>query len=239
MPRKNILISLFLILFVFSAAACVRSASKAPKSAAESQAAPSEAVLPSPGSVDDVFGQLSSFATQTAIAMGAPTTNPEATVLPELTTTGEAAVGESTPTPEAQMTQEASPTEQAAEATPVPNFTLKSREVPKSYTLHKGEHPYCIARRFNVNPITMLQLSGLSASGSYSAGTVLKIPQSGSFPGNRTLESHPTTYTVESGDETLYSIACLFGDVWPEDIADANGLKLSANLSVGQKLYIP
>ncbi len=239
MPNKKLFISLLLVLFILSAAACVRSASKAPKSAVESSVVPSEAVLPSPGSVDDVFGQLSSFATQTAIAMGAPTTNPEATILPELTLTSEIPIGEATPTPEVNITEEATLTEQPADATPVPNFTLKSHTVPKSYALHKGEYPYCIARRFNVNPITMLQLSGLSASGNYSTNTVLKIPQSGSFPGNRTLQDHPTTYTVESSDETLYSIACIFGDVWPEDIADANGLKLSANLTVGQKLYIP
>ncbi|MGB9521209.1 MAG: LysM peptidoglycan-binding domain-containing protein [Anaerolineales bacterium] len=239
MPNKKFFTALFAMLFVLSTAACVRSASKAPKSAAESPSPSTESALPSPGSVDDVFGQLSSFATQTAIAMGAPATTAEATIIPEITSTGEIAPGEATPTPETQMTQETTTEAETAQATPVPNFKLKSREVPKSYTLHKGEHPYCIARRFNVNPITMLQISGLSSSGNYSTGTVLKIPQSGSFPGNRTLESHPTTYVVESGDETLYSIACLFGDVWPEDIADANGLKLNANLSVGQKLYIP
>ena len=239
MSNHKLFISLILILFILTFGACVRSASQAPKGAAETSTPSSESALPSPGSVDDIFGQLSSFATQTAVAMGAPATTAEATILPELTSTGEIPAAETTAIPGNQLTPESTPTVSGEQATPVPNFQLKSREVPKSYTLHKGEHPYCIARRFNVNPMTMLQLSGLSAGGSYSTGTALKIPQSGSFPGDRKLLSHPTTYYVESGDETLYSIACLFGDVWPEDIADANGIKVSANLTAGQKLYIP
>ena len=34
--------------------------------------------------------------------------------------------------------------------------------LPASYTIQKGEFPFCIARRFNVNPNEMLQITGLA-----------------------------------------------------------------------------
>lgn len=112
---------------------------------------------------------------------------------------------------------------------------------PSSYTLQPGEFPYCIARRFNVDPDQLLSLSGLTASqaNSLPAGTVLKIPQSGAFPGDRALASHPTSYTVASSDETVYSVACKYGDVDPAVLASTNGISVSADLTVGQQLKIP
>jgi LysM repeat protein len=219
MSKKFIPLIGLALLMILSLSACVRSASKAPQASPTSE-------FPLPGSTEDVFGQLSAFATQTAIAMSAPSATQE---LPTEPPTEE-------PTQAPPQPTEAPP--QVNEPQPTPQFILKQRPIPKTYTLRKGEHPYCIARRFNVNPITMLQLSGLATSGTYPTGTVLTIPQSGSFPGDRSLKDHPTTYTVQSGD-TLFTIACQFGDVWPEDIAEANGLKLNANLKVGQELYIP
>ncbi|MEP0807388.1 MAG: LysM peptidoglycan-binding domain-containing protein [Chloroflexota bacterium] len=110
---------------------------------------------------------------------------------------------------------------------------------PATYTLKQGEFPYCIARRFNVDPDDLLRLSGLSAGVLYPPGTVLTIPQSGSFPESRMLRNHPATYTVSSADETVYSVACLFGDVDPSAIAQANGISVDSTLSVGQTLNIP
>jgi LysM repeat protein len=112
---------------------------------------------------------------------------------------------------------------------------------PASYTLQSGEFPYCIARRFNVDPDELLSLSGLSSAqaNSLSSGTVLKIPQSGAFPGSRALAAHPTNYTVVSSDETIYGVACKFGDIDPAAIASANGISASAGLTAGQQLQIP
>jgi LysM repeat protein len=110
---------------------------------------------------------------------------------------------------------------------------------PATYTLQAGEFPYCIARRFNVDPTQLLQLSGLSEGVIYPAGTALKIPQSGAFPGDRMLATHPATYTVASSDETIYSIACIYGDVDPAAIASANGISASAVLTVGQLIKVP
>jgi hypothetical protein len=71
-------------------------------------------------------------------------------------------------------------------------------------------------------------------------GTVLKIPQTGNpFPGNSALQIHPTTYTVSRHTETIYGIACIFGDIDPETIAQANQISTDSILFVGQQLMIP
>ncbi|MCS6906316.1 MAG: LysM peptidoglycan-binding domain-containing protein [Anaerolineales bacterium] len=221
MLRKPLVFAMIVPLALLSLSACVRSASRAPEATPTTE-------FPLPGSTEDILGQLSAFATQTAIALNSSAATPEP-IEPPL----ESPSPQPTQPPSEPVVVPSSP-----EPQPTPQFTRKERPIPKTYTLRKGEHPYCIARRFDVNPITMLQLSGLSTSGTYPTGTVLTIPRSGSFPGERSLKKHPTTYTVQSGD-TIFTIACQFGDVWPEDIAEANGLKLNANLKVGQELYIP
>jgi LysM repeat protein len=109
--------------------------------------------------------------------------------------------------------------------------------IPRTYTLKTGEWLTCIARRFNINQTELQNLNGLGNL--VHAGTVLKIPQSGNpFIGPRVLQAHPTTYTVQSGDN-IYSISCQFGDVSPEAIAYANQLSEPFRISVGQQLYIP
>ena len=137
------------------------------------------------------------------------------------------------------------PEEAAASTnTPVPEPTstmvpISAYEVPASYTLHTGEFPYCLARRFNINQDSLLALNNLSINAQLPAGYTLKIPQSaGPFFGQRALRSHPVSYTVLAND-TFYSIACLFGDVDPRAIAVANGMDVSASLSAGKVIQIP
>ena len=111
---------------------------------------------------------------------------------------------------------------------------------PATYTLQNGEFVFCIARRFNVDPDETLALNGLFDSQTVYPGLVLKIPQSGkAFPGNRMLKTHPATYTVASANETIYGVACEFGDIDPSAIAQANGLSVGAALTSGQQLSIP
>lgn len=110
---------------------------------------------------------------------------------------------------------------------------------PASYTLQQGEFVYCIARRFNVDPDEVLSLNGLSDSQTIYPGLTIKIPQTGSpFPGNRQLRSH-TPYTVSQTGETVFSVACQFGDIDPAAIAQANNISVNSVLSVGQTLTIP
>jgi LysM repeat protein len=125
-----------------------------------------------------------------------------------------------------------------ATATPVSAIATAVLERPATYKLQKGEFPYCIARRYNVNPSDLLSQNGLGANSTVYAGQELKIPQSGSFPGDRSLRTHPADYTVKAGD-TIYTIACYFGDVNPMDIAAQNGLSEPYTLSAGTTLRIP
>ena len=133
-----------------------------------------------------------------------------------------------------------------APVTVIPNGTTTTVVVPTisvnrpaTYTLQSGEYPYCIARRFNLNPDDLLALNGITDGGFFYPGNTLTIPQSGSWPGERAWHSHPDTYTVSSSNTTIYSVACYYGDVYPEAIAQANNISLSTLLTVGQVLSIP
>lgn len=222
METKRILMTVAAILLVFLLAGCVRPASQPPTTA------PGGAEFPLPGTNDDVMSELERAATQTLMALEASSSQgteapavglPTATVLGDLQATQQTVVEAPTSTP-----------------IPVPTSTPG---IPTSYTLQRGEHPYCIARRFNVNPDELLRASGLNQSSTFYAGMTLTIPQTGNtFPANRSLRSHPTSYTVQSGD-TIYTIACLFGDVDPNAIIAANGLSAPYNLSAGQAIQIP
>lgn len=216
------------VLLIGGLAACTRSLSGVPDASTETEAV-SEGNDTAP--TDDIMAQLGAFATQTAMVQqgGAPILE---TPAPLGETTAEPTPGEAIAEPTAVI--EATPAPTTA-AFPVPTATPGK---PTSYTLQGGEHPYCIARRFDVNPVTMMTQSGLSGN-SFPSGTVLRIPQSGGgFPGARALQSHPDTYTVRQGD-SIYSIACDYGDVDPNDIIAANALQAPYRLTIGQSLHIP
>ena len=124
-------------------------------------------------------------------------------------------------------------------AAPVVNLQPTQGPLPKTYTLQKGEFPFCIARRFDVDQYELLSVNGLGTKSIVTAGDTLKIPQSGKhFVSDRSLKDHPAQYTVKSGD-TIYTIACAFGDVSPDMIALANNLSSPYTLSSGQILNIP
>ncbi|HOV06382.1 MAG TPA: LysM peptidoglycan-binding domain-containing protein [Anaerolineaceae bacterium] len=109
---------------------------------------------------------------------------------------------------------------------------------PATYTIQKDEFPFCIARRFNVDPVELLSINGLNMDSYVVVGFTLTIPQSGSFPYERALKSHPTEYTVQAGD-TIGKIACAFGDVDPNMIYAANGWQPGTELKVGDVIRIP
>ena len=132
----------------------------------------------------------------------------------------------------------------ASTLTPAPGATAVAPTLivnrPATYTLQTNEFVYCIARRFNVDPADILSLNGLYDSQTVYPGTVLKIPQSGYWPGDRALRAHPTTYIVTGNQDTnIYGVACKFGDVDPALIAQRNNLSLGATLTIGQQLNIP
>lgn len=133
-----------------------------------------------------------------------------------------------TPDPTATLTPE--PTE----IIPVPTVTR-----PATYTVKEGEFPYCIARRFDLNPADLLALNNLGSNQLVSPGTTLKIPATGNWVGEgRVRNPHPTVHTVTAG-ETIYAIACFYGDVSPEAIIAVNRLQEPYALTSGQSLNIP
>lgn len=239
MNRKQLSwIAAITVLLIIVITACVRPASTPPKSGATPATTGS---FPVPGSTEDVMSQLESLATQTAIALqggtpGAPSaavpTQPASTQPAPTQGAGEAPA----PTQPPQPTAALQTTAPKSTSRPVPTATPG---LPSTWTLQKGEYPYCIARRFDINPNQLLAASGLGAGGSYSPGTVLRIPKNADpFPGNRALKDHPDTYTASSGD-TAFSIACLYGDVDPNAIVAANGLSSPTDIKAGQELNIP
>lgn len=210
MKNRPLLISI-LVLVALLMGACTRSASQAPTTGDSGTNAQSE-----------LEAILNAAATQTA----------EAAAL------GPEAGGGALETAEPSATPET--IGELATATPTPQpVQAVELAVPAEYTLQKGEFPYCIARRFNINAATLLSANGLGINGLFQPGLKLTIPQNaGTFDGNRSLRAHPTTYTVASGD-TFYSIACQFGDVWPEEIAAANNTTVNATLNAGESIQIP
>jgi LysM repeat protein len=226
MKSKHFLLLLVAALLLLSLAACVQSASKAPQSATSPTVAEGE--FPVPGVTEDVMGQLQSFATQTAMALSGGSAAPASP-----TVAAQEAPVATVQAPATSVAQAASPSK-----TPIVVPTSTPGK-PNSWTLKRGEHPYCIARRFDVNPVDLLEASGLQAGSSYSVGTVLKIPDNArKFPGSRTLKDHPDTYTVGSKD-TIFSIACEYGDADPYAIAAANGLSAPYDLTSGDEIHIP
>jgi LysM repeat protein len=225
MHIKRVLMILFVAAVVIGSSGCVKSASKSTATPTTQQ----EASYPVPGTPDDIMSQLESFATQTAIAVEGPSTVVEETPEPS----SEAPLTEETPT--------VAPTAESVAAAPtevLPAIPTTALEVPSTYTVHRGEFPYCLARRFNVNPVSLLNVNGLSEGSILHEGMTLKIPKNTDFPGKRALKNHPTTYTVSSGD-TIYTVACEFGDVDPLSIAEVNGLSSPYKLTSGQEITIP
>jgi len=225
---KRIALTLFAVL-ILALTACERSAST-PLPTAQAQAGDFPNVPTASGNMEVV--ELAG--TQTAIATaGTPTGGQAQPAEPVVTT----------PDPNATSTPNTSPdATSVTESTPLPAITTipATAVKPATYALQKGEFPFCIARRFNLDPDELLALNGLSISQIYySPGTVLRIPQTGKpFPGERALLKHPTSYTVLSED-TVYGIACKFGDVDPIAIATLNNLAAPYTLTIGMQINIP
>lgn len=206
-------------------ASCVRSASTPPAATATV-----DLLLPAVTPTFDPLAELALGETQTVQAAAG-------TIFPTITPFGGtpvATVG-GVQLPSATPIVVGSP----AVGTPAPTYAYTPVPKPATYTLQTGEFPYCIARRFNVNPSELLSLNGITDGGLFEPGLTLQIPQSSlTFPPPTYLIPHPATYTVLSGD-TIYGIACKYGDVDPLAIAAANGLQAPYALTAGQTLQIP
>lgn len=216
-----------LLLLAVQLTSCERLASTAP-----GEVIPEEVIIPTPTSNP---AQILIAQTQTAIALKRPTKTP-ITAKPDATV---APVGDMTGTEFApNIIVTITPTPLATDAPTqvvIPTLTR-----PVTYTLQANEDPYCIARRYNLDIGELLSQNNLTTDSKLATGAVLKIPATNHrwSSGARVLMQHPTSYTVRSGD-TLYQIACAYGDVSPEAIIVVNNLTEPYTLSAGQVLNIP
>ncbi len=227
--RLNAIVFVILITALLLTA-CERPASVAPVTSPTTSGEIPFPVATQPQIMKDILSATQTAAAlQGTLATGGLTTGATSTpaftyVTPTSQTPGSIVLSTSTPAATATPTAIAYPT-------PTPG-------IPAKYTIKADEFPYCIARRFNVDPEDLLSLNGLGVNSIVSVGTKLQIPQSGKFPGTRSLKNHPTAYTVVYGD-TIGLIACGFGDADPNTILAANGLSDGATLTPGQVLQIP
>jgi LysM repeat protein len=237
MVRKSTAILVFTLAALLSLVACQRSASQAPVTEPTRTSLP--LVQTATGMVQaELIGTTQMIQTMTAVANQGTQLTPIAPMVTPTVGTGL----ETTPGTFTLVPPTGTPSIPAPMTTPLVVVATATPGRPASYTLMLGEFPYCIARRFNVNQSELLTLNGLSSSAASNlqAGYVLQIPQTGNpFEGQRARNTHPTTYTVSSGNETIYSVACYFGDVDPTQIIAANGLTSPYTLQFNQTLSIP
>jgi LysM repeat protein len=237
MTKKIIIVISLAMAAIILLAACERSASQPPLATPTAVGTNTTAQPLGLQHLQDLGTQTAAYV-QTQVALGVFTPVPTQGLIL------------STPTPAAELTTPgaatlpplvlATVTPISAVNTPMPIIVVPTATPgrPATYVIHSGEFPYCIARRFDVNPSDLLNLNGLSSGELLQPGMTLSIPATGSFPGDRALQAHPTQYTVAVND-TFYTIACAFGDVDPNTIAAANGLAITAPLTTGQILNIP
>jgi LysM repeat protein len=227
MSKKSLLILAFTLTAVFLLAACERSASNVPLSTP---------TIYNPLLLDTATGMplVSQYGTQTALAAGGlPSSTPEF----DLSLTPADATATSDGSSGVPPTGIPTDTLQPG-VTPIVTVATATPGRPATYTLQIGEYPYCIARRFNLDPQDLLDLNNLDDGEVYQPGLQLKIPQTGTFPGSRSLHTHPSQYTV-TAEDTIYRIACYYGDVDPTQIAAANSLTPPYTLTIGKILNIP
>lgn len=147
----------------------------------------------------------------------------------------------------------ATPTPAIPTATPMPTATKPydpnimmygTSNGLTTYTMQPGDFLICIGRRFNVSLQQLMAQNGISAPDELGVGDTVLLPRNPSpwsltdGYGAQRLILHPTTYITKDGD-TLFSIACSFGDVLPEEIAKQNQLVLGEPLPVGLSILIP
>jgi LysM repeat protein len=172
----------------------------------------------------------------TAALVASPTTT--AAVSPQLDPTATLALASATailPSATQPQVASATPTETIIEIALVAN-DLPER--PTTYKVRKGEYIFCLARRFDVDPGQLMALNGLMVNDVLRVGSVINIPGFGSYPGRRATMRHPDAYVVQPGD-TLYTIACQYGDLDPQAILEANGLESAKAVDPGMRLRLP
>jgi LysM repeat protein len=240
MFKKLSLVSIITLAAVLLLVSCQRTASQAPLTSVATPTGTRAIAVTGQGTPMgqvQMIGTTQMIQTMTAVYEQTLAIMP-ATSLPTSTLVGTV----STPNTFTLITPTGVATTTAAGFTPVVIVPTATPGRPATYTLMPGEFPYCIARRFNVNQDELLTLNSLTSTNAsdLQAGAFLRIPQSGNpFVGDLALHPHPGTYTVSSTNDTIYSIACYYGNIDPTQIIAANSLIPPYTLHINQTLTIP
>ena len=239
MKQYTKIVLLVALALILTLTACNRSASTSPVATATTNAA--EPPFPVDGTNPQV--DVNAIASQTAMAAALPTVTAQVIVATEVPS------GQTAATAVPQAGTEVAPSTAATLVAPVPaqpqtvvNTPLPAGPRPTTYALQNGEWPLCIARRYNLDINSFFSTNGLNMNSKPAAGIVLKIPATGTWDtatfGSISLVKHPTPYTVAAGD-TIYTIACRFGDVNPDTLLTSNNLAKPTDIKAGQQLSIP
>lgn len=229
--KQGTIVTTSLLLAAVLISACQQPYSTPP--AATNTPLDTNSLFSTPMSEPDSMQDVQNFITQTALAG-----NPGA-VISTATPGATGAVPTITATPIINLNPTA--TQAVAAATTVAAPAVSGSE----WVLKNGEFPYCIARRYNVDPSALINASRLSSPDIYYEGQKMIIPDPKIYPwpsslGPRGLGIRPGTYTVTgNSDLTIYGVACKYGDINPATIAQNNNLSVDAALTVGQTLNIP
>ena len=195
--------------------------------------------------VPPTLDELSQTRTSIAGPIMATLTAAKSTPLPPEQQTAQATLSATPVTPASTATVKVVT---AAPASPVVKVTTTVKKpvriqqaavAPGIYRLRPGEFPFCLARRFNIDIRQLMWVNGFFPRQLFYVGQPVIIPANPQpFMGRRALRAHPATYKVRPGD-SIFRIACFFGDVDPINLAQSNGLTAPYRLSVGQTLNIP
>jgi len=229
--KRGLIVISTLVLATVLISACQQPYSTPP--AATNTPLDTNSLFSTPMSEPDSMTDVANFITQTAAAGGVGATIVTAT--PD---------GAATATPTSSIAL--NPTNTATQAVVVATSTLTPAPAATSslaYTLKRDEFPFCIARRTGVDPYDLLKASQLTSPDIYYEGLAIRIPQGSSWNeatlGPRALRTDHSYTVTGNGDTSVYGVACKYGIVTPEAIAQANNISVDANLSVGQSLSIP
>jgi len=226
--KRGIVVASTLILAAVLISACQQPYSTPP--AVTNTPLDTSSLFSTPLGEPDSMQDVENFITQTALAGGVPAVATSTPGIGDIVST-------LTPTPIIELNPTNTATQAVAASTSTPAVS------GSEWILRDGEFPYCIARRYNVDPADLIKASGLTSPDIYYEGQRLIIPQNSTWPaslGSRSLRNHPTTYNVTgNSDTTIYGVACKFGDVSPSAIAQNNNLSVDATLTVGQTLNVP
>lgn len=119
----------------------------------------------------------------------------------------------------------------------VPYSEVEQEDV-NTYTIQAGDTIYGIARRYNVEPRTLLEINNLNQNTILKIGQTIIIPNANQMNNqipDKAPQNNDSVYIVQSGD-SLYAIGRKF-NITPDEIMKLNNLNTTL-LHVGQQLKI-